>query len=72
MPDTLILFLSIVIISSSISVATVILYDQLRSRQRYSERMLHQERQRHERLGDSSLTRPRWDRYSDGSDRRAA
>ena len=72
MPDTLVLFLAIVMISGSISLATVIFYDQARSRHRYSERTLHQDRQRGQRPGDLPVGRSRLGRYQDDPDRRIA
>jgi hypothetical protein len=72
MPGTLVLFLAIVIISGSISLATVILYDQSFSRRRYSERVLDQERQHSQRLVESPSMRSRVDRYQDSRNRRAA
>lgn len=72
MPDTLTLFLAIVMISGSISLATVMLYDRARGRQRYSERTFHQDRQRSQRLVEPPAMRSRWDRYQDDPNRRVA
>ncbi|MEY4430341.1 MAG: hypothetical protein EBT96_12765 [Betaproteobacteria bacterium] len=75
MPDTFALFLAIGIIGTSVALATAILFDDSRTKQRSIEHYRNLERQRAHRmrrLGSKAATRPSWDHYLDDKNQRAA
>jgi hypothetical protein len=75
MPDTFALFLAIGIIGTSVALATAILFDDSRTKQRSIEHYRNLERQRAQRMrrmNDRSGVRPSWDRYIDDKNQRAA
>ncbi|MBU6354214.1 MAG: hypothetical protein KGQ81_04565 [Cyanobacteria bacterium REEB498] len=75
MPDTFALFLAIGIIGTSVALATAILFDDSRTKQRSIEHYRNLERQRAHRmrrLSGKGETRPSWDHYLDDKNQRAA